>query len=129
MYEEEKRLIEFRDRFSNLLEKYLDAIYDERKFRGLLSDYFPEENWLSHLLMALYKAGIVEEIENSKSMDFESFLRFKKKLVNNYRTQEQDAEWAVGMWFECYGDHILKKKNNVERYIYRNVAINSKESI
>lgn len=129
MYEEEKRLIEFRDRFSNLLEKYLDAIYDERKFRGLLSDYFPEENWLSHLLMALYKAGIVEEIENSKSMDFESFLRFKKKLVNNYRTQEQDAEWAVGMWFECYGDHILKKTNNVERYIYRNVAINSKESI
>lgn len=129
MYEEEKRLIEFRDRFSDLLEKYLDAIYDERKFRGLLSDYFPEENWLSHLLMALYKAGIVEEIENSKSMDFESFLRFKKKLVNNYRTQEQDAEWAVGMWFECYGDHILKKTNNVERYIYRNVAINSKESI
>lgn len=129
MYEEEKRLIEFRDRFSDLLEEYLDAIYDERKFRGLLSDYFPAENWLSHLLMALYKAGIVEEIEDSESMDFESFLRFKKKLVNNYRTQEQDAEWAIGMWFECYGDHILKKTNNVERYIYRNVAINSKESI
>ena len=77
MCEEEKQLIIFQDRFSNLLEENIEAIKDERKLRGLISDYFPKEKWLNHLLISLYKDGIVEEIEKCESVEFESFLRFK----------------------------------------------------
>ena len=118
----------FQDRFSNLLEENIEAIKDERKLRGLISDYFPKEKWLNHLLISLYKDGIVEEIEKCESVEFESFLRFKKDLISNYRTQEQEAEWAVNIWFESYGNYILKKDNNVRKYVHRNTAINSKEA-
>ena len=128
MCEEEKQLIIFQDRFSNLLEENIEAIKDERKLRGLISDYFPKEKWLNHLLISLYKDGIVEEIEKCESVEFESFLRFKKDLISNYRTQEQEAEWAVNIWFESYGNYILKKDNNVRKYVHRNTAINSKEA-
>ena len=128
MCEEEKQLIIFQDRFSNLLEENIEAIKDERKLRGLISDYFPKEKWLNHLLISLYKDGIVEEIEKCESVEFESFLRFKKDLTSNYRTQEQEAEWAVNIWFESYGNYILKKDNNVRKYVHRNTAINSKEA-
>ena len=128
MCEEEKQLIIFQDRFSSLLEENIEAIKDERKLRGLISDYFPKEKWLNHLLISLYKDGIVEEIEKCESMEFESFLRFKKAMISNYRTQEQEAEWAVNIWFESYGNYILKKSNNVRKYVYRNTAINSKKA-
>lgn len=128
MCEEEKQLIIFQDRFSSLLEENIEAIKDERKLRGLISDYFPKEKWLNHLLISLYKDGIVEEIEKCESMEFESFLRFKKAMISNYRIQEQEAEWAVNIWFESYGNYILKKNNNVRKYVHRNTAINSKEA-
>lgn len=47
MCEEEKQLIIFQDRFSSLLEENIEAIKDERKLRGLISDYFPKEKWLN----------------------------------------------------------------------------------
>ena len=128
MCEEEKQLIIFQDRFSSLLEENIEAIKDERKLRGLISDYFPKEKWLNHLLISLYKDGIVEEIEKCESMEFESFLRFKKAMISNSRIQEHEAEWAVNIWFESYGNYILKKNNNVRKYVHRNTAINSKEA-
>lgn len=99
----------FEEKFSKMLNEHTEMVYDTRKFKGLLSDYFPKRDWKKNLILELYQLGIVEEIDKMNQIDILSFHRFKKELEEIYGTQRENAEWAVNTWIECYGKKVLKK--------------------
>ena len=118
----------FEEDFYDLLKRNEQIIQDERKFKGLLSDYFPQEKWKKNIMHFLYKMGIMEEIEQSPQISSQMILRYKSMIIDQYGTQTENAEWAVKVWYNTYGRIITEKKEK-ERRKYNRTSTKENEKI
>ena len=80
--------------FYELIKNHYNVIKDEKKFRALLCDYFPQEKqWRINALLFLYSHGIMEKIEKNPEMKLTEQARLKDELVDQYGMQARNAKW------------------------------------
>ena len=96
--------------FYELIKNHYNVIKDEKKFRALLCDYFPQEKqWRINALLFLYSHGIMEEIEKNPEMKLTEQARLKDELVDQYGMQARNAKWAVELWVKSYGKWVVEE--------------------
>lgn len=108
----------FEKKFYELIRNHYDIIKDERKFKSLLYDYFPQEKkWERNALLFLYNQKIMKEIEKNPEMTLTTQLHFKNELKSEYGITERNAKRAVDIWINSYGKWIEEQNELVERII------------
>lgn len=96
--------------FYELIKKHYNIIKDEKRFKALLCDYFPQqEKWRINALVLLHKHGIIEVVEKTSMLEKTERLRLKNELKNEYGMQERNAKWAVEIWFRSYGRWLAEQ--------------------
>ena len=96
--------------FYELIKNHYNVIKDEKKFRALLCDYFPQEKqWRINALLFLYSHGIMEKIEKNPEMKLTEQARLKDELVDQYGMQARNAKWAVELWVKSYGKWVVEE--------------------
>lgn len=78
-------------------------------FSEQMSAFFPDESDERRLLVALYRAGIVSDLESRRAIDSDFRNRYKKVLVANFHVSNELATKAVDLWCDGYGYGILSK--------------------
>ena len=99
--------------FIQLLQNYLDALSDRRRFAALLKDLIPGQPMQTVLLLNLFDIEIHKEIEKTEQLSDIFAYRFIKRLCDEYGISKENAEWAVSMWCVCYGEIILGKNSEI----------------
>ena len=102
----------FEDDFVEMLRQYESALYDQKKFVGLIHDLFPEAEMKGNLIISVYTLGIVSEIQKEKVINNIFANRFVKILQNKHGISKQNAAWAVSTWCVCYGMRVLGKSGD-----------------
>lgn len=96
--------------FYELIKKHYNIIKDEKRFKALLCDYFPQqEKWRINALVFLHERGIIEVVEKTPTLEKTERLRLKNELKNEYGMQERNAKWAVEIWFRSYGKWLAEQ--------------------
>ena len=103
----------FEDDFVEMLRQYESALYDQKKFVGLIHDLFPEAEMKGNLIISVYTLGIVSEIQKEKVINNIFANRFVKILQNKHGISKQNAAWAVSTWCVCYGMRVLGKSGDL----------------
>lgn len=117
----------FEDEFYTMLIEHRDNIHDTRVFKSMMMDLFGEIiEWKRNLLIELHKEGIMQELESSDNIDPIQFNKYKTKLENEFGTKEQNADWAVKTWLECY-ERMRSGKN--DEYIQAAESENDEEQL
>ncbi len=94
--------------FKEILIAYPDCFSDQKRFEGLLRDYFMNDALFVNLLCAANTMHIAEEIQDAPSITNVLIYRHTKKLEEQGYNKE-NAGLAVRMWCVCYGNLILGK--------------------
>ena len=96
------------DDLKKVLEEHTKAQENTSFLKGLLNDLYPELTGSCRLLVELHSLGIVEDIKKLE-LNNQLMFRYQKKLENEFGTSEELSKKAVLLWFEAYGQGILKK--------------------
>lgn len=72
------------------------------KLRAVMLDLYPTELKDINLLLAVYEAGIPYKLKHEKKIDEERYIRYLKKVVDEYGMQEKEVIKALDMWIELY---------------------------
>ena len=104
----------FKDKFEQLLRNYTDVITDKKKFSGLLKDFFPDNQMQVNLINTVYALGIVQDINDTSTINNSFAFRYVKQLVDEYGISRLNADWAVSVWCVCYGKNVLHKQCDIE---------------
>lgn len=94
--------------FERILRTYPDCYTDQKRFEGLLRDYFMNDALFVNLLSAANTMRIAEAIQEAPSITNLFLYRQAKKLEEQGYSKE-NAELAVRIWCVCHGNLILGK--------------------
>lgn len=93
--------------FVEMLNQYRECLSDIKKFSAFLSDLFPTNTKMNHILINLFKLGLPQDLEESKTAGDLMLYNYKKQMVNSFGTDEKLAETGIRLWMVCYGQEIL----------------------
>ena len=96
--------------FSDLLRRHGDCLFDEKKFRAIVSDLFPTEMQMNSILVNLFHLGLPRSIEENETIDNSIFFKYKKTVIKTYGIDQKLADEAVRLWIICYGEQVLGRK-------------------
>lgn len=96
--------------FENFIKKYPKCLINEKNFKALFSDIFPEEIKIRNLLSYLFSIGLKDDIDNSHELDNMILNKYVKCLMDSFGTNQKIAEEAVKIWIIGYGKNILNHK-------------------
>ena len=95
--------------FIGLLQTHPECLFDEKKFRAILSDLFPRDVQMNNILVNLFHLGLPREIEELQVINDPVYYKYKKKVVKIYGIDQKLADDAIRFWFICYGQRVLKR--------------------
>ena len=95
--------------FISLLQSHPECLFDEKKFRAILSDLFPRDVQMNNILVNLFHLGLPREIEELQVINDPVYYKYKKKVVKIYGIDQKLADDAIRFWFVCYGQSVLKR--------------------
>ena len=95
--------------FISLLQSHPECLFDEKKFRAILSDLFPRDVQMNNILVNLFHLGLPREIEELQVINDPVYYKYKKKVVKIYGIDQKLADDAIRFWFICYGQSVLKR--------------------
>lgn len=93
-----------------VFQKYNDIGDDPVRWKGVLSDIFPNKRIEINLLSFLVDEGILGALEECDSINVFLYSRYVELLKNNYGTDEDVAKRIVAIWVYSYGIEYLNKK-------------------
>lgn len=116
------------------------------KLRAVMLDLYPTELKDINILLAVYEAGIPYKLKHEKKIDEERYIRYLKKVVDEYGMQEKEVIKALDMWIELYLEEAvsndfskkvllkepsdemeLSKNHSEKRVTNKNTIINEKD--
>ena len=95
--------------FISLLQSHQECLFDEKKFRAILSDLFPRDVQMNNILVNLFHLGLPREIEELQVINDPVYYKYKKKVVKIYGIDQKLADDAIRFWCICYGQKVLKR--------------------
>lgn len=90
-----------------------DCLNDRSILKAVLTDIFLSEKLKVNLTLAAYDEGIVEELNETDSIDNFFLGKFIRILMSDYGISEESAIWSVEYWVNNYGVEVLGKENNI----------------
>jgi hypothetical protein len=94
-----------RQKLSEIITKYGDDVYNQRRCEGLLRDYCGQYKKEIFLLVNALNKGVTGELINSKNSVSTLIVlaRLTKKLQDELGITEESAQWAVDSWALALG--------------------------
>ena len=99
--------------FIVVLQTHQECLIDEKRFKAILNDLYPEEVRMNNILVNLFHLGLPRDIEEAEKLDNIILNRYSKKVVQTYGIEENLANDAIKLWLKCYGGSVLGKEVNV----------------
>ena len=89
--------------FINLLKGYPECLFDEKKFRAKLSDFFPRDVQMNNILVDLFHLGLPREIEELEINNPYNPPPTPEKPKKGVKTGDYAhlAAWAAGLVCAC----------------------------
>ena len=106
----------FETAFTAMLEEHPESLESAAKFKAYMSDLMPDNDLQVYLIHNLYKMDIARAIREADEITELFPARFVSRLVGDFGVSTGLARWAASVWCVCYGERVLKKKNNVVIY-------------
>ncbi len=109
-------------KLKEILKLYPDVMMDEKRFRAILLDYYPEEKLIRNLLYLCVEEGIVNELSRNAEMDSGIFYSLEKRLVNAYGCKEEYAHLALCIWSSAllseneFNDNEIEYTNELDNH-------------
>jgi len=100
----------FEEKLTLLFREYPESLNDEKLLKGLLKDYFPENNKETNLLLRGFEIGLNREVRKGMLDKMFHKIKLKKKLCNEFGLTEENAGWTVETWYRCYTDSLKSTK-------------------
>lgn len=100
--------------FGKLLKEHKECLFDEKKFRAILSDVFPNDIQMNNILVNLFHLGLPRDIEDlGKDINNTFISRYKKKAVDTNGLDQKLAENGIRLWVYGYGVAVLKREIDI----------------
>lgn len=88
---------------ARIIKDYPDALLDRKKLQALFSDFYPQDRLKRNILLMVFDDGIVDEMQNTATLDRLALHRYVKSVSQGYGIQTGSAEDAVLTWARAMG--------------------------
>ena len=99
--------------FTNLLRGHQECLFDEKKFRAILSDLFPTDVQMNNILVNLFHLGLPRELEEVENVNDPIYFKYKKRVVKTFGIDQKLADEGIRLWMFCYGEAVLGREIKV----------------
>ena len=98
-----------------LVNDYSDVLKDKRKLKGLINDYFVEEPIKRNIFMIIIEENIVEELLREKNISGTTYMRYVRKLTDEYGIGRNVADSAIREW--CDALEIAFNQESIQKNV------------
>ena len=109
----DQRMNDIHNELKRMLEKHPNCLKSRNQIQSLLQDYFYNDKLEVRLLVMAYEDGVVAKAQQSNVLDDAMAYHLGNGLVSNYGIAEENALWAIRMWFLAFDKKVNVSKRNI----------------